>query len=112
MTEFYIPKMMRGKAPDGWPYTFFRGIHAVPDSLANHGEANKLGIKPVEEITDAEWAGLALDKAKWFAARDEKLQAEADAKAKADASNEEAAKATAQASIGTALSAADTPKAS
>lgn len=68
MTAFYIPQAMRGKTPDGKPYAFFRGIHAVPDSLANHGDANKLGIKPVDEMTDAEWAGLALDKAKWLAA--------------------------------------------
>lgn len=85
MTEYYIPRHMKGRTAAGASYNLFRGIHAVLDAVANSPEANGLGIKPVEEMTDAEWAGIGHNKDQWMAARDVAEKAVADAKAKADA---------------------------
>lgn len=69
MTEFYIPTFVRTTLPSsGREITLFRGIHAVPDELANHADGNGFGIKPVEEMTDDEWAAMALDKQSWMKA--------------------------------------------
>ncbi len=73
MTEFYIPTFTRTTLPSsGREIMLFRGIHAVPDELANHADGNGLGIKPVEEMTDDEWAAMALDKESWMKARAER----------------------------------------
>lgn len=85
MTEFYVPRHVRGRTAAGASYNLFRGIHAVPDAVANSPEANGLGIKPVEEMTDAEWAGIGHNKDQWMAARAAAEKAVVDAKAKADA---------------------------
>ena len=66
--DYFIPKQIQGRGPDGRAFMFFRGIHAVPDALANSTQANDLGIVPVEEMSDTDWRLLGLDKAKWMAA--------------------------------------------
>ena len=60
--EYFIPKTQTVTLPGGRPVRLRRGINTVPDELANHETANDLGIKPVEEMTDAEWRMLGLKK--------------------------------------------------
>ena len=69
--EFYIPKT--GKVTLAAPialstgsrkttYSLVRGIHDIPDALADSTEAIAYGIKPVEEMTDGEWVSCGRKK--------------------------------------------------
>lgn len=97
--DYFIPKHMSGRFataaqraaaveagrdPDavGLPYEFFRGIHDIPDALADSHHANTLGIVPVEEMTDEDWRLLGLDKDGWMKAHRSQPDAESDAEAK------------------------------
>ena len=62
MTEFYSPKSQKVQLPSGRMLQLRRGIHPIPDELSNSLSAHDFGIKPVSEMTDAEWAGLGLTK--------------------------------------------------
>lgn len=59
MTDFYIPKNCT-LTVFGQTHRFVRGIHPVPDLIANSHEANGAGIKPVEEMTDDEYRLLGM----------------------------------------------------
>ena len=61
--EFYIPKT--GKVTYGQPartVSVVRGVHDIPDALADNPAAIAYGIKPVEEMTDAEWVSCGRKK--------------------------------------------------
>lgn len=59
MTEFYAPATKKMSLPgSGRSFQLRRGIHNLPDELTMHADANGLGIKPVGEMTDAEWKAL------------------------------------------------------
>ena len=62
MTEYFIPAPISIKLKSGLTYKRARGLHEVPDELANHSSANDLGIKPMEEVTDAEWRSIGMKK--------------------------------------------------
>ena len=57
--EYFVPKT-KTVTLNGRSFRLRRGIKTVPDELANHKSANSHGIKPVEEMTDAEWRMLGL----------------------------------------------------
>ncbi|MDR3488807.1 MAG: hypothetical protein P4M05_28380 [Bradyrhizobium sp.] len=60
MHKYFVPKSVVIKLPSGKRHKLVRGIHPVPDELANHADGNKHGIKPVEEMTDKEYRSLGL----------------------------------------------------
>ena len=66
--DYFITAHIKGRTEAGVPYEFFRGIHAVPDALANSHEANTLGIVPVEEMSDNDWKLMGLNKDAWMEA--------------------------------------------
>lgn len=66
--DYFIPAHIKGRTEAGVPYEFFRGIHAVPDALADSHEANTLGIVPVEEMSDNDWKLMGLNKDAWMEA--------------------------------------------
>lgn len=83
--DYFIPKHVKGylateeqrlaaekagRDPSrvGLPYEFFRGIHNVPDAIADSHHANEIGIVPVEEMSDDDWRAIGLDKDVWLKA--------------------------------------------
>lgn len=76
MTEFYVAATQFVMLPkSGRKFQMRKGLHHLPEELADHATANGLGIKPPEEMTDAEWRALGLNKDTWFADRAAKLEA-------------------------------------
>jgi hypothetical protein len=83
MMDYFVPAHIRGRfataeqkaaaeavgkdaSAFGTPYEFFRGIHHIPDALADSHDANALGIVPVEEMSDDDWRKLGLDRGEWM----------------------------------------------
>lgn len=59
--EFFIPKSGTITVA-GHPQRLIRGVHDVSDAIADSREAIAYGIKPVEEMTDAEWVSTGRKK--------------------------------------------------
>ena len=53
--DYFIPKTGSIMQPNGKSMRLTRGIHEVPDAVADSKAAIAYGIKPKEEMTDAEW---------------------------------------------------------
>ena len=51
---YYIPKSQTVTLASGRKEKLVRGVGEISDELAHSAQANELGIKPVEEMTDAE----------------------------------------------------------
>ena len=61
MTDFFIP--IAGTISVGAKtHRMHRGVHPLPDWVANSHEANAYGIKTTDEMTDDDWLSCGLVK--------------------------------------------------
>lgn len=60
--EYFIPKSATVKLPNGATVRLVRGVGEVSDVVADSKLGIELGIKPLEEMTDAEWRAIGRKK--------------------------------------------------
>ncbi|WP_158810461.1 hypothetical protein [Beijerinckia sp. L45] len=58
--KYFVPKTCAIKLPSGGTCRLIRGIREVPDVVADSKLGIDAGIKPVEEMTDAEYRSIGL----------------------------------------------------
>lgn len=60
--EFFVPKTVSVKLTNGALFRLVRGIQHVPEAIADSKLGIDAGVKPIEEMTDAEWRSIGRKK--------------------------------------------------